>query len=1071
MADPIVRLRIDLESTSAQKALEQLNRAEAFDRLAASTQSASRAFFEAQAQVTSLREAITKVGTGNSGYDLLSRQLKQSERDAAAARQRIEELNRALRASREASGAAPGSNNAAVSAALQQQAQLTLARSNLGVRDTQAVRAEIERLTQSYTVLRASGGASTAELANASRNLRQRVAELNQELAGSGGGGAGAALASRFAAFAAPAAILGGLVGVSRQLIETGADLDTLENKLRTVFGDQRLAGQAFEFVEGEARRLGLSLTTTANDYANLAAAAKGTRLEGQATRDIYSAVAEASAKLGLSSNDTSRALLAIQQIISKGTVSAEELRGQLGEVLPGAFQIAARAAGVTTAELGKLLQEGKLISDDFLPKLGVEIRKTFGTDGTTQIESVRSGVERLKLEILDLAKAPAEFSARFVSSQADALAAEIRFARESPKTAAALKLLETPIRFTLGKSFAEIAKEANTARDAIAAYNHALDEQVPARNIDPLKALSLTRVIGNIGTRFAPPDTSSAPSLEPKLTQREAALREEAALQKLVGNEAKTRYKIEFGSLKDATQLEKTFALEIARTADRQAASANQRKQSSSEDVADYQQQRAAIAAVSNVLGAANALATTELDAQFRANLIGYESYFRQRAALQQQANNQEIQQRQAELSALSGQASAVRTGPDADSADGVRKLTVIENSRVKIQQDINALKIKALDIDAQTDAAVREASAQAEQRLNDIRQQIAQQQRDTEGVAQTTRVRLEQQFAQDLQGPNGATVRGFIDTQVTQAQFEVVKQQAADLTATLQNQFNTLSQGVQAGTITTAQAQGTFSAALAQANPNLQALLAQLRELAAGLGPDAAESVTQIAANLQGLSLQAQSPFDRLLATWQDTTSQLQNASASFAQDFTDRLAGFLSGGKLGFKDFANSVIKELQRIALQKAFAALFKSFGGSSTLGGAIGSISKAFGFAEGGAVRGPGGPTSDQIPAMLSNGEYVLRAAAVQRLGVGFLDAVNGGSTRRVAAFAAGGLVGSAPTSAGGFGGPTISVTNNYDFRGAGPDQVQQLLQYGEKIKNETKREIFDAIKRRTAPTK
>ena len=47
------------------------------------------------------------------------------------------------------------------------------------------------------------------------------------------------------------------------------------------------------------------------------------------------------------------------------------------------------------------------------------------------------------------------------------------------------------------------------------------------------------------------------------------------------------------------------------------------------------------------------------------------------------------------------------------------------------------------------------------------------------------------------------------------------------------------------------------------------------------------------------------------------------------------------------------------------------------------------------FAVGGYVSGPGTSTSDSIPARLSAGEYVVRAAAVKRVGVAFLDAVNG----------------------------------------------------------------------------
>lgn len=47
-------------------------------------------------------------------------------------------------------------------------------------------------------------------------------------------------------------------------------------------------------------------------------------------------------------------------------------------------------------------------------------------------------------------------------------------------------------------------------------------------------------------------------------------------------------------------------------------------------------------------------------------------------------------------------------------------------------------------------------------------------------------------------------------------------------------------------------------------------------------------------------------------------------------------------------------------------------------------------------ANGGIVYGAGTGTSDSIPAMLSNGEYVMTAAAVQRIGVSMLDRLNYG---------------------------------------------------------------------------
>lgn len=78
------------------------------------------------------------------------------------------------------------------------------------------------------------------------------------------------------------------------------------------------------------------------------------------------------------------------------------------------------------------------------------------------------------------------------------------------------------------------------------------------------------------------------------------------------------------------------------------------------------------------------------------------------------------------------------------------------------------------------------------------------------------------------------------------------------------------------------------------------------------------------------------------------------------------------------------------------------------------------------YAEGGMVHGPGGPTSDSVTARLSAGEFVMRAAAVQRWGPSFMSALNGMGgrmpSRGIPSFASGGLV-----TAAGMGGATVNL--------------------------------------------
>ena len=189
---------------------------------------------------------------------------------------------------------------------------------------------------------------------------------------------------------------------VLREFIDANVAVENFGRSMTLITGSTQGAADSLEYVRKISNTLGLELTGTANNFVALSAAAKGTALEGQGTRDIFEAISSAMALLGKSSSETNGALLAVQQIISKGTVSSEELRGQLGERLPGAFQIAARSIGVTTEELGNLLQVGAVTAEDFLPKFAAELNKTFGD--TAYVTTFNAELNRLTNSAKELA-------------------------------------------------------------------------------------------------------------------------------------------------------------------------------------------------------------------------------------------------------------------------------------------------------------------------------------------------------------------------------------------------------------------------------------------------------------------------------------------------------------------------------------------------------------------------------------------------------------------------------------------------------------------------------------------
>ena len=138
-------------------------------------------------------------------------------------------------------------------------------------------------------------------------------------------------------------------------------------------------------------------------------------------------------------------------------------------------------------------------------------------------------------------------------------------------------------------------------------------------------------------------------------------------------------------------------------------------------------------------------------------------------------------------------------------------------------------------------------------------------------------------------------------------------------------------------------------------------------------------------------------------------NTISKLQQTSNQLAKDFSGAITDWITGAQ-SFGDAMKSILKQLIAQLIQAAiYATIVAACTGGG--GGFAARWSSAFGkgLASGGSVDGPGTGTSDSIPAMLSNGEYVLNAQAVDRLGVPFLNGLN---TGRLRGFASGGLVGS-----------------------------------------------------------
>ena len=193
------------------------------------------------------------------------------------------------------------------------------------------------------------------------------------------------------------------IVEAGASFFQTGIKVDRLSRSLETATGSAVKARAAQNFLRVESERLGLVYLDQIKGYRDIAAASKAYNFNLQKTQGIYLGVAEAATAMQMTQDDVNGVFRAFTQILSKGKLQAEELRGQIGERLPGAFNIAAKAMGVTTAELNKMMELGEVIAEDFIPKFSKQLRVEFAVGLDNAAQSAQANINRLKNTWLEM--------------------------------------------------------------------------------------------------------------------------------------------------------------------------------------------------------------------------------------------------------------------------------------------------------------------------------------------------------------------------------------------------------------------------------------------------------------------------------------------------------------------------------------------------------------------------------------------------------------------------------------------------------------------------------------------
>ncbi|EFB9445398.1 phage tail tape measure protein, partial [Escherichia coli] len=162
-----------------------------------------------------------------------------------------------------------------------------------------------------------------------------------------------------------------GALNAYKAIMNAGLKRDSAQRAAKFVLGDK--ASEAEVFIRNLADKTGLNISEGLSSYAKFAAGAQGSMSQEQ-TQELFGNATAMSRLMGLSNDELNGILKAFEQMASKGKIQAEELRGQLGDRMAGAFKLFAEALGMTATELDKAMKDGKILSSDTLPKVAKQM-------------------------------------------------------------------------------------------------------------------------------------------------------------------------------------------------------------------------------------------------------------------------------------------------------------------------------------------------------------------------------------------------------------------------------------------------------------------------------------------------------------------------------------------------------------------------------------------------------------------------------------------------------------------------------------------------------------------------
>ncbi len=182
-----------------------------------------------------------------------------------------------------------------------------------------------------------------------------------------------------------------------KDTFELTKKLDSLKFAMLAITKSQEQVAKSTDYLMRITKAYGAEIVSTTERYIRFLAAAKQSNIVLSDTRNIFETFTKVAGVLGMRGDELNGMFLALEQMLSKGKVTTEELRRQLGERLPGAMGIMATALGVTIPKLDEMLKKGEVLSAEVLPEFARQVELSFGITSVQKVNTLAAAWTRLK--------------------------------------------------------------------------------------------------------------------------------------------------------------------------------------------------------------------------------------------------------------------------------------------------------------------------------------------------------------------------------------------------------------------------------------------------------------------------------------------------------------------------------------------------------------------------------------------------------------------------------------------------------------------------------------------------